>query len=325
MTKNSKKIKIQKFLLLISLIVFVGSGTMIYLGATLFRSQLPFFQLIDSDPTMTMALGPKPSTNPGVIEVGGETGVRLYMVLGSDYRPQSGFRTDILMLVALEPSSGRVSLVSIPRDLWVDIPGYGQERINTVMQTGGFPLLADTLQTNFGVYPTQYAMIDMAGFLNIIDVLGGIEIETDLYTGDACEADLDPDRWCEVFPGSFAMNSQWALWYVRARYNSSDFDRMRRTQEVVEAVAKKVMSPGGMLKMTALMDIYDSEVESNITPDQVFPLAGLGLGFDIDEDVRRYSIGHEAVSNWTTSGGASVLIPNVPAIQAILTEALTFE
>lgn len=325
MTKNRKKHNWQKFLLFISLIVFLVSGTMIYLGATMFRSQLPFFQLIDGDPTLALPAGPKPPTNPGVIEVEGETGVRLYMVLGSDYRPQSGFRTDILMLVALEPSSGKVSLVSFPRDLWVDIPGYGQERINTVMQTGGFPLLADTLQTNFGVYPTQYAMIDMAGFLDVIDVLGGIEIETESYTGDACESDLDPDGWCEVFPGTVTMDSQWALWYVRARYNSSDFDRMRRTQEVVEAVIKKLISPAGMLRMTALMDIYESEVESNINPDQVLPLARLGLGFDINEDIRRFSIGRQAVSSWTTSGGGAVLIPNVPAIQAILAEALTFE
>ena len=325
MTKNKKALNWQKFLLLISLIVFVVSGTMIYLGATLFRTQLPFFQLIDGDPTIAMPAGPKPPTNPGVIEVEEEAGVRLYMVLGSDFRPQSGFRTDILMLIALEPRSGKVSLVSFPRDLWVDIPGYGQERINTVMQTGGFPLLADTLQTNFGVYPTQYAMIDMAGFLEVIDVLGGIEIITENYTGDACESALDPDRWCEVFPGTVSMDSQWALWYVRARYNSSDFDRMRRTQEVVEAVVKKTMTPTGLLNMTALLEVYDSEVESNINPDQLVPMARLGLGFDAQEDIRRYSIGREAVSNWTTPGGGAVLIPNVPAIQAILTEALTFE
>ena len=325
MTKNKKKLNRQKFLLFVLLIVFVASGAMIYLGATIFRSQIPFFQLIDGDPTVAMPSGPKPPTNPGVIEVEEEAGVRLYMVLGSDYRPQSGFRTDILMLVALEPRSGKVSLVSFPRDLWVDIPGYGQERINTVMQTGGFPLLADTMQTNFGVYPTQYAMIDMAGFLDVIDVLGGIEVETENYTGDACETDLDPDRWCEVFPGTVSMNSQWALWYVRARYNSSDFDRMRRTQEVVQAVAKKAMSPAGLLKTTALMDIYESEVESNVSPDQVLPLARLGLGFDINEDVRRFSVGPEAVSSWTTANGGAVLLPNVPAIQAILAEALTFD
>ena len=98
--------------------------------------------------------------------------IRLYMLMGSDYRPEAGYRTDTLILVALDRSSNKASIISFPRDLWVVIPGYGEQRINTVMQLGGFPLLADTLQYNFGVYPTQYAMIDMAGFLQIIDVQG---------------------------------------------------------------------------------------------------------------------------------------------------------
>lgn len=325
MNKNKKRLQKQLVLLSLLFVVFFLSSAMIFLGATVFRSQLPFFQLLDGDQLIVGEIGPAPAPNPGVVDLENTSMVRLYMILGSDFRPQAGYRTDTLMLVAMDSLSGKVSLVSFPRDLWVAIPGFGEQRINTVMQLGGFPLLASTLQTNFGVYPTQYAMIDMEGFLRVIDVLGGIEFTTEYYTADACDSALDPDRWCEVGPGEVTLNSEWALWYVRARYNSSDFDRMRRTQEVAKAVIEKSSSPAGMLKLPALISIYESEVESNINPDRLLPLVNLGLGFDSDEDVRRYTIGPNEVTPWTTAEGASILLPNIPAIQAILQEALNFD
>lgn len=325
MKKNKNRLLKQLILISFLLIILLVSIGLIYLGGTVFRSQLPFFQLIDSKDNESVIIAPEPTPNPGVVDFESEPSVNLYMVLGSDYRPQAGFRTDILLLIALDKDSGKISFVSFPRDLWVAIPGYGEQRINTVMQTGGFQLLADTLQANFGVYPTQYAMIDMEGFLDVIDVLGGISFTTDSYTGDACETSLDPDRWCEVGPGTVTLDSQWALWYVRARYNSSDFDRMRRTQEVVQAVIGKIISPAGMLKIPELTRIYDNEVESNINPDQLLLMTQLGKDFNTSEDIRRYTIGPDQVTSWQTPDGGAVLLPNTQAIQVILEDALNFE
>jgi polyisoprenyl-teichoic acid--peptidoglycan teichoic acid transferase len=325
MKTNKNRLHRQVFLIALLSIVFIFSTTLIYLDGTLFRSQLPFFQLMDGYQDGSTLLAPKPPVNPGVVEWETYTGVRLSMILGSDYRPGSGFRTDTIMLVAVDGATGKTSMVSFPRDLWVSIPGYGEQRINTVMQTGGFQLMANTLQTNFGVYPTQYAMIDMPGFLQVIDVLGGIEVTTDQYTGDACETYLNPNMWCEVNPGTVSMDSDWALWYVRARYNSSDFDRMRRTQEVAKAIFDKAISPAGILRLPELMRIYNTDVESNISPDQLMPMIQFARNINSDEEVRRFTIGPNETTPWTTSDGASVLLPNGPAIQAVLQEALIFE
>ena len=325
MKKNKQRLRRQLLLLSFLFIVCLIASSMIFLGATVFRSQLPFFQLLDGDSTVDVVVGAKPAPYPGVIDFDTRPGVKLYVIMGSDYRPGTGFRTDSLMLVAVDSFSGKASLVSFPRDLWVSIPGYGEQRINTVMQTGGFQLLADTMQMNFGVYPTQYALIDMPGFLKVIDVLGGIEFETEYFTADACDSSLNPNRWCEVGPGKVSLDSDWALWYVRARYNSSDFDRMRRTQEVVNAVMDKTLSPAGLLKMPLLLSIYESEVESNINPSDLLPMIRLSLGFDSKTNVRHYQIGPNETTSWTTAQGASVLLPNIPAIQAILQEALIFD
>lgn len=322
-----EKKRLQKQLLLISFlfVVLLMNAVVIYLGATLFRDQLPFFQLLDSNATADVPNLPEPAPNPGVEDLDPESGVRLFMILGSDYRPQSGYRTDTLILVAVDSGSGKISMVSFPRDLWVNIPGQGEGRINTVMPKGGFPLLAQTMQTNFGVYPVQYAMIDMQGFLTVIDALGGITVETDSYTADACETTLDPDGWCEVGPGTISMNSELALWYVRARYNSSDFDRTRRTQEVIRAVGDKMISPAGLLNTPRLLEIYESQVESNITPSEGLSLMRWAISKDSNENIRRYAIGPNEVTSWTSPGGGAVLLPNHALIQEILRQALSFD
>lgn len=322
-----KKNRLRKQWILVSFlsIVFLMTLVVIYLGATLFRDQLPFFQLIDAETDARALSLPEPAPNPGVEDLDPQTGVRLYMVLGSDFRPQSGFRTDTIILVAVDSRSGDVSLVSFPRDLWINIPGHGEGRINTAMQLGGFSLLSQAMQTNFGVFPTQYAMIDMEGFLSVIDSLGGITIETDAYTADSCASSLDPDGWCEIGPGTVSMNSEWALWYVRARYNSSDFDRMRRTQEVIRGVVDKTASPAGLLRTPSLLEIYESKVESNVTPSEALSLMRWAIAQDSGSQIRRFAIGPNEVTSWTTPGGAAVLLPNSAAIQLILKEALTFE
>jgi len=322
-----EKSRLRKQLLFVSIliIIFLMTAVVIYLGATLFRDQLPFFQLLDSGSKVGDQLPPEPLPNPGVEDLEPESGVRLFMVLGSDYRPQSGYRTDSIILVAVDNRSGKVSMVSFPRDLWVSIPGYGDGRINTVMQLGGFSLLAQTMQTNFGIYPNQYAMIDMEGFLDVIDTLGGITVETDVYTADACETSLDPDGWCEVGPGSVSMNSDLALWYVRARYNSSDFDRLRRTQEVIRGVFDRLASPAGLLKVPGLMEIYETEVESNITPNEALSLMRWAISRESAENLRRFTIGPNEVTSWTSPGGGAVLLPNHASIQTILKQALSFD
>jgi len=322
-----KRAKIWWQVLLIGflILILVVISSLIYLSATVFRSQIPLFQLLDHKNQVILPMESEPAPYPGVINLTPSPTVRIYMVLGSDYRPEAGFRTDIIMLVVMDTLTGNVSLVSFPRDLWVVIPGYGEQRLNTVMQTGGFQLLTNTMQTNFGIYPTEYAMIDLDGFMEVIDVLGGVTVETEYATADACDSSLNPDRWCEVGPGEITLDGNWASCYVRARYNSSDFDRMRRTQEVVKAIMKKILSPTGVFKMTSLIRVYNSSVESNISTANLFPLVRLVVGFNRESNVHYYSIGPNQVTSWVTAEGASVLIPDVSAIQGVLQNALSFE
>ena len=121
-------------------------------------------------------------------------GIKTFMLLGSDYRPQIGYRTDVILLVAVNTHKGSISLLSFPRDLWVYIPGWEMQRINTAQPHGGFELLGDTLEENFGFRPDNYAMVDFEGFQQIIDTLGGIEVKAEKAMTDRC--DLTSSGWC---------------------------------------------------------------------------------------------------------------------------------
>ncbi len=246
--------------------------------------------------------------------------VKTYVLLGSDYRPESGYRTDVILLVAVNFNKSEMHLLSFPRDLWVTIPGFGEQRINTVQPYGGFELLADTLLVNFGFKPDHYAMVDFEGFKHIIDLLGGIDVKVTQPMQDQCE--FNPERWCVVEPGEVYMDSDYALWYVRARYNTSDFDRTRRAQEVIQAIAKKAISFNSLSNSSQLIGAFEETIETDLALNDLSPLL-FRFGKLTDENaVTTYSIGQNETTGWITDGGADVLLPNYDAISVIINQVL---
>ncbi|MEW6180900.1 MAG: LCP family protein [Chloroflexota bacterium] len=244
------------------------------------------------------------------------------LILGSDWRPNSGFRTDVMILTVINTRTGAVSMVSFPRDLYVEIPGVGQQRINTAQQFGGFPLTQATFEINFGIKPDYYVMTNFQGFINIIDRLGGIEVDVAVNLTDTCKLPQAVNGYCSVGPGRVYMNGETALWYVRSRYSSSDFDRTRRAQEVIIAVFKKLMSLDAISKAPQLYQEFRNNVETDIPLDMALKLAGFAPGLVSNPDrIKRLTIGPSDVWHYTTDTGAQVLIPIQENIQAILQEA----
>jgi polyisoprenyl-teichoic acid--peptidoglycan teichoic acid transferase len=247
------------------------------------------------------------------------------LVLGSDARPGGGYRTDVMMLVSINRGSGTVSVVSFPRDLYVNIPGWMTNRLNTAMQVGGFSTMADTFQSNFGVRPTYYVMTNFAGFKGIIDSMGGIDVKVEKSLYDACDLPwADGAGFCAIeAPATVPMNGEDALWYVRSRHSSSDFDRLRRAQEVLRAIFVRLMSIDAIGRAPEIYDIYQNNVQTNLTLDQILPLIPLAQGVMQDTGlIRRYAISPAQAVPYITPEGAMVLWPNLPAIQAIVYEAV---
>jgi LCP family protein required for cell wall assembly len=241
------------------------------------------------------------------------------LLLGSDQRyKRGGYRTDTIILVSINTEAKTVSMVSFPRDLYIYIPGWTYQRINTAMYHGGFKLLAKTLNYNFGIKPEYYVMVNFSAFKQIINKLGGIDVEVARkYTDEYW------DRTYKTIPaGTVHMNADIALWYARARKASNDFDRARRQQEVLHAIAKKVLSLNALENAKDIYEIYIDNVTTNLKWSEITPLIPLMVHFQDPSLIQRYVIGPGQVYDWITSGGAMVLLPRQNKIIALLQRAL---
>lgn len=259
-----------------------------------------------------------------------------FLLIGSDKRPGGSFRTDTMVIVILLPKEGQVSLISIPRDLWVYIPQWGNQRINTAYQhgelsnyPGGGPgLLKDTILYNLGINIDHTTMVEFNGFRHIIDTLGGIDVPVACPYTDwrLIDPSYDPnyeDNWWlyTVGPGMVHMDGDLSLWYARSRMRSSDFDRGRRQQELLRAIYGRVLSTGTIARVPALYNDLTTILETDITLTQILQLSLLvpKLG---NANIRGYYIRPPLVTSWITPGGAYVLLPNEAPMKQMLLEAM---
>jgi len=243
------------------------------------------------------------------------------LIMGSDFRPGQGYRTDVFMLLSLYPKQGTASVISFPRDLWVYIPGIGDQRINVAQPYGGFELSKSMLEENFNVTADYYIMTNFQGFKSIVDSLGGINVIAAQNLSDHCDLpQSDGQRNCHAYTGSNYMNGETALWYVRSRYSSSDLDRTRRAQEVILALFDKLMSLNAVSRVPELYSIYINSVETDLTVEAVIPLLSLASQLISDPSkIRRYAIGSEQVTPYIMpDSGANVLLPNYEAIKILI-------
>jgi LCP family protein required for cell wall assembly len=280
-------------------------------------------------PTEIPTLTPFPTSTPApllpepdlpVDPVTEATGTMNILLLGSDKRPwQTGFRTDTIVLVSLNPSKGTVSLLSFPRDLYVNIPGWTTDRINTAFYHGGFKLLAATMDANFGVRPTHYILINFRSFKQIVDSLGGLEVNvgTKLY-------DRYPGKgWITINKGRQKMNADMALWYVRSRKTTNDFARNKRQQEVVLALFEKFLSLDALKRVPEFYKLYKKSVSTDMTMTNGLAFLPLALQIAADPSrIKRYYINPQDVWDYITPGGAMVLLPRSDQIRKTVKQVL---
>lgn len=245
------------------------------------------------------------------------------LLLGSDQRPNDyGFRTDTMILITVSPD-GKVSLTSFPRDLYVYIPGWMMQRLNTAHGYGGFDTSIMTFEYNFGIRPDYFILINFDGFRSIINNLGGITVNSGQPFSDARSG--YPDGY-NVNAGPVFMDSETALWYVRSRYSSSDVDRLRRAQEVLHAIGLKLFSLDGLNHASELYNTYRSNVDTNLSLESCLKLLpALNLIKD-PSTVKRYVVGYDQAYDWIDPGtGAQVLIPIPAEIRSLLEQAVNLQ
>jgi LCP family protein required for cell wall assembly len=192
------------------------------------------------------------------------------LVIGSDHRATDGSspsRSDTFMLVRIDPKRHLVSMLSFPRDLWVDIPGFGQDRINAAFSDGAqlqgsspTKLALETVKQLTGLKVNYVTVVDFRGFADLVDDLGGVYLPVDeyyLHTRAMNEASAFGDRYTtiDVKPGYQLLYGKGALAYSRYRHTDSDFYRNARQQTFLRAFEQRAASRFHGISITDLPDI----------------------------------------------------------------------
>ncbi|HLF27874.1 MAG TPA: LCP family protein [Anaerolineae bacterium] len=266
------------------------------------------------------------------------------VLMGSDRRPGDGaWRTDVLILVSIDPDIPSVTLLSFPRDLWVYIPTWRWQRINLADgygETSGFPgggpaLVKQTIQYNFGIPVHYYARADFAGYKRLVDIVGGVEVVADCPLYDIFpdvpdgQSDIINGEALSTVPtgtidipaaGVYHLDGKHALWYARSRKTTSDFDRSRRQQRVLRALWAEIREQGLLARVPELWDTLIQSVETDLTLNDVLYLADVGSRLD-PAHIRSRFIDGSMLTWHTTETGANVLLYEYTEIAPVLDEA----
>jgi LCP family protein required for cell wall assembly len=333
------------------LVFVVIAGVLAYLTYTNVRDFIATWNLTDlpgivvnpgADPTQnspginqssedipSIVIGPEPIPWDGVSRVN-------VLVMGLDYRDwESGEgapRTDTMMLLSADPLTKTAGVLSIPRDLWVSIPGIEEpNRINvayrfgeTYQLPGGGPELAmKTIEGLLGLKIDYYALIDFYAFERFIDELGFIEIDV------ASNIWVDPidGPTVKLKKGAHDLPGNLALAYARARNTEGgDFDRAQRQMQVVMAIRDRILS-SDMLSIlisraSAIYEQISAGVTTNLTLEQAIQLAWLAQQIP-EENIKRGAIGTEHVTFGISPDGDEVLKPRPEQIRILRDEIFT--
>jgi LCP family protein required for cell wall assembly len=216
------------------------------------------------------------------------------LLMGLDYHDwragQGPPRTDSMMLLTIDPITKTAGMMSIPRDLWVEIPGYGHGRINTAyflgeqdrLPGGGPALAVETVEKFLGVPIQYYVQIDFYAFIKMIDHLGGVEVDVPESIRVDPIALIDGKNSIILEPGTRQLNGELTLAYARARESEgADFDRAARQQQVALAIRNKIlrlnMIPTLIAKAPALYNELAEGINTNMSLEQMIALGVLAM------------------------------------------------
>ena len=257
------------------------------------------------------------------------------LVVGSDSRegiedltffgPAGGERGDVIMLVRLDSGGGVARILSIPRDLWVDIPGHEQGRINSAFSYGGPSLMVQTIRENLGVEVNHYVEVDFVGFIDLINEIGGIEMTFEYPA-------RDKQSGLNIEAGTQILDGEQALAFARSRsyeeyqgerwvsINASDLGRAERQQQVVGAILAELKSPASIAEAGQIA----GSIADNMTVDSKLAQSSIGsLAWDFRGVVTGGIDGQTLPVYGDTVSGASVVRADEPESSNVIEGFLT--
>jgi LCP family protein required for cell wall assembly len=260
------------------------------------------------------------SATPTVVPPAGDA--ITILLLGSDQRPGETYpaRTDTIIVAHIDPTQQRVALLSLPRDLIVEIPGYAWDRINVAHVYGelygssGVDVARSTVSNLLGIPIDHVVTVNFQGFIGAVDALGGVTINVERELYDPHYPTMDYGYMVAHFlPGEQHMDGSTALMYSRMRHMDSEFERMRRQQAVVRAMLRQVRDhhpPGQLQQVANLSTALRAYVQTDIPPRRMVGLAWALRDFD-PASLERYVLDETMVTmgGYASDPYATIALP----------------
>ncbi len=276
----------------------------------------------DPSPTATPAPPtetPEPTETPTPSPTPGPKTLREtdnYLVLGIDPRPgDRAWRTDTIMVVAVDHEAKQVGIFSIPRDLWVEIPGYGMGRINqadfqgeTQKYPGGGPaLVGEIIEDTFDVPLHHWVRIKQEGLVELVDALGGVEVTLNCPLHEITPHPTKPGEWekFDLPAGKNLLDGEAAKKFATFRYNSNDFYRGQRQQQLIWAIKERALQVDAITKLPQIWRALSHTFQTDLGLLDVIRLARVGIGLSSDQ-IHGHTFSNQAIV-YANVGGAQVL------------------
>lgn len=234
------------------------------------------------------------------------------LLIGQDKREgEARQRSDAMILCSFNPETNKLAMISFLRDLYVQIPGYDDNRLNAAYAFGGFELLKDTFEMNFGITVDGCLESDFEGFEKIIDTAGGVEIDL-----TAAEADIIGGGATE---GLCTLNGKQALTYARIRKTDSDFQRTARQRNILNAVFEKAKTYS-LTELAAFFSEILPLMSTDMTDDELMTVALTFASSFQDIETESHIVPAEGTYKNATIREMAVLLPDLYEIKKLIFE-----
>lgn len=241
------------------------------------------------------------------------------LLLGSDTDEKTNwsgnsFLAQTVIVVSIDTQSHDVDMLSIPRDYWINIPGYGMDKLDTAFAHGGsinhnmsgVGEVAATLDQDFGIKINFYAWVGLQGFIKVIDTVQGVDVNVihpvvdDTYPDDVGTKGAAQSNYKRVYipDGPQHLDGPTALEYVRSRHSTNDFDRSARQQQVLGALKLKLDNAGVFTELPQIAQDLQGSVYTSLNPGQILDLGNFARGVDANK-IKHLTLGG---SKYSTSG-----------------------
>lgn len=301
--KGKKKFNFGRLLLVFVISLFAGVVIFIAVGGYIYSITPP-------GKTTSIYDGFKILMKPGTTAFNGKDTLNI-LCLGLDhnYTDQGilytkGARTDTIFVLSIDKEAKYVNMLSIPRDTWVYIDGYGYNKINSAYSFGGLELAKKTISEFLGIKIDHYIIIKIKAGTEIVDALDGLNIDV--------EKDMDyDDNWGNLHihlkEGEHKLTGAEAVGYARFRHDEEgDWGRMRRQQQVINALVKELKKPENLLKIDKLIKIANENIETDLTPAEMLDICRCYKDFDKKNMATGIIHGYDD----KTEDGLAIIIPD---------------